>query len=97
VGLAEDALREAFGPGWVIRVQAPIALDDESEPEPDVAVVPGARRDYRQGHPQGPVLAVEVAESSLAADRSIKGSLYARGDRRLLDRESRRRGRGGVP
>jgi len=78
VGLAEDALREAFGRGWVVRVQAPIALDDESEPEPDVAVVPGTRRDYRQGHPQRPVLAVEVADSSLVGDRTIKASLYAR-------------------
>ncbi|MGH7335762.1 MAG: Uma2 family endonuclease [Candidatus Rokuibacteriota bacterium] len=78
VGLAEDALREAFGRGWVVRVEAPIALDDESEPEPDVAVVPGTRRDYRQGHPQRPVLIVEVADTSLVADRTFKGSLYAR-------------------
>lgn len=78
VGLAEDALRAAFGRGWVVRGQSPIALDDESEPEPDVAVVPGTRRDYREGHPQRPVLAVEVADSSLIADRQIKGSLYAR-------------------
>jgi Uma2 family endonuclease len=78
VGLAEDALREAFGSGWVVRVQAPIALDEESEPEPDVAVVPGTRRDYRAGHPQRPALTVEVADTSLVADRKIKGSLYAR-------------------
>jgi Uma2 family endonuclease len=78
VGLAEDVLREAFGRGWVVRVQAPIALDAESEPEPDIAVVPGTRRDYGQAHPQRPVLAVEVADSSLVGDRMIKGSLYAR-------------------
>jgi Uma2 family endonuclease len=78
VGLAEDALRAVFAGGWVVRVQAPIALDDESEPEPDVAVVPGTRRDYRESHPRRPVLALEVAESSLAGDRTIKGSLYAR-------------------
>jgi Uma2 family endonuclease len=78
VGLAEDALRAVFGHGWVVRGQAPIALDDESEPEPDVAVVPGTRRDYREGHPRRPALVVEIAESSLAADRAIKGSLYAR-------------------
>jgi len=78
VGLAEDALRAAFGSGWVVRGQSPIALDYESEPEPDVAVVPGTRRDYREGHPQRPVLIVEIADSSLVADRQIKGSLYAR-------------------
>lgn len=78
VGLAEDALRAAFGSGWVVRVGSPIALDDESEPEPDVAVVPGQRRDYREAHPTRPVLVVEVAETSLALDRDHKGSLYAR-------------------
>jgi len=78
VGLVEDALRTAFGAGWVVRGQDPIAPDDESEPEPDVAVVPGTRRDYRDAHPARPVLVVEVAESSLAFDREQKGSLYAR-------------------
>jgi Uma2 family endonuclease len=78
VGLVEDILRAIFGPGWVVRGQDPIAPDDESEPEPDVAVVPGARRDYRDAHPTRPVLVVEVAESSLSFDREWKGSLYAR-------------------
>ena len=61
-----------------MRSQGPIALDDESEPEPDVAVAPGNRRDYSRAHPSRPVLVVEVAESSLAFDRDYKGSLYAR-------------------
>jgi Uma2 family endonuclease len=77
-GLAEDALRAAFGSGWVVRVQMPVALDDESEPEPDVAVCAGRPRDYLAGHPTRPVLVVEVAEASLAFDREHKGSLYAR-------------------
>src|SRR5262250_124026 len=54
--LAADALRAAFGVGWSVRVQLPIALDDESEPEPDVAVVRGAPRDYLREHPSAPVL-----------------------------------------
>jgi len=33
VGLAEESLRACFGPGWVVRVRMPIALDDDSEPE----------------------------------------------------------------
>ncbi len=72
------ALEHAFGAGWYVRTQAPISLDDESEPEPDVAVVPGSQRDYGPYHPARPVLTVEVAESSLAMDRQHKGSLYAR-------------------
>src|SRR5437667_5768041 len=78
IGLIEDALRATLGPGWLVRSQGPIALDDESEPEPDVAVVPGGRRDYSRQHPSRPVLVVEVSESSLRLDREHKGSLYAR-------------------
>jgi Uma2 family endonuclease len=78
IGLTADALRTAFGPGWVVRQQDPVALDDESEPEPDVIVVPGRIRDYRHAHPARPSLIVEVADSSISFDRRYKGSLYAR-------------------
>jgi Uma2 family endonuclease len=78
VGLTADALRLAFGDGWVVRIQDALALDDESEPEPDVVVVPGQRRDYRDAHPETTALLVEIALSSLAFDRHHKGSLYAR-------------------
>jgi len=78
IGLVEDALARALGPGWLVRAQGPLALDDESEPEPDVAAVPGGVRDYGREHPARPALIVEVAESSLALDRAHKGSLYAR-------------------
>ena len=78
IRLVEEALRRGFGPGWEVRGQLPVALDDESEPEPDVSVVPGGPRDYLDAHPSRPVLVVEVAETSLALDRGHKGSLYAR-------------------
>ena len=76
--LAAEALRAAFGAGWSVRVQLPLALDDESEPEPDVAVVRGAPRDYLREHPSAPALVVEVAHDSLRADRILKARLYAR-------------------
>lgn len=78
IALTVEALRAAFGPGWLVRVQDPVALDDESEPEPDVVVVPGRPRDYLFEHPVRPAVLVEVAESSLDFDRGHKGSLYAR-------------------
>ena len=78
IGLAEEALRRAFGAGWLIRPQGPIALDEQSEPEPDIAVARGSLRDYSREHPARPVLVVEVAVSSLSLDRNHKGSLYAR-------------------
>lgn len=78
VSVVARALGHAFGPEWYVMVQLPIALDAESEPEPDVAVATGHPRDYRSGHPSRPVLVVEVAEFSLDFDRRHKGSLYAR-------------------
>jgi len=78
ISAADYAVRAALPPGWLVRVQLPIGLDDESEPEPDLAVVPGRPGDYRAAHPERPALVVEVAESSLDFDRQHKGSLYAR-------------------
>jgi Uma2 family endonuclease len=78
IGLVEDALRAALPPGWLVRSQGPIELDDESEPEPDIAVTRGDRRSYSRHHPSRPSLVVEVAESCLTFDREHKGSLYAR-------------------
>lgn len=78
VGLVRSALEKAFGRAYHVREEKPIALDDQSEPEPDVVVVPGTPRDYLDAHPSRPVLLVEVAETSLAIDRLRKGSLYAR-------------------
>jgi Uma2 family endonuclease len=71
-------LEAVFGVGWHARTQGPIGLDADSEPEPDVAIVAGSPDDYSRAHPSRPVLTVEVADSSLAADREHKGSLYAR-------------------
>jgi Uma2 family endonuclease len=72
------AARRALGDAWQIDSQLPIALDEDSEPEPDVAVVPRDRELYRDAHPSRAVLIVEVAESSYRIDRHYKGSLYAR-------------------
>lgn len=78
ISLVQRVLTSALGPGWYVRVQMPVALDELSEPEPDVSVVPGHPRDYRDAHPERPALIVEVAQSRLRFDRRQKGSLYAR-------------------
>jgi Uma2 family endonuclease len=72
------ALRRALGDAWQIDSQLPVALDEDSEPEPDVAVVPRDPDAYLHAHPSRPVLIVEVAESSYRIDREYKASLYAR-------------------
>jgi Uma2 family endonuclease len=78
IDLVAAVLRTAFGPGWLVRAQAPMAADRWSEPEPDVYVVPGAPRDYLPEHPTRPALVVEVAQSSLRLDRTRKAAIYAR-------------------
>jgi Uma2 family endonuclease len=58
----------------VVDNQAPIYLPD-SEPEPDFAIVGSDDIDASNDAPV--LLIVEIAESSLATDRSIKLELYA--------------------
>ncbi len=58
-----------------VRVQLPLALGEDSEPEPDLAVVPPGA--YKREHPSCALVVVEVADSSLAQDRREKGALYA--------------------
>jgi Uma2 family endonuclease len=78
VRLVEDALRRVFGQGYDVRSQFPLAMDNLSEPEPDIAVVTGGPRDYRDAHPGTALLVVEVSDSSLGFDRTRKLALYAR-------------------
>lgn len=61
-----------------IRVQAPLAVSDRSEPEPDLALV--RNRDYGDQHPTDALLVVEVAATSIAIDRDVKAALYAAAD-----------------
>ena len=78
VTLLAEALRGVFAAGYTVRIQMPLALDERSEPEPDIAIVPGSPRDYRDAHPSRAVLVVEVADVSLAYDRTRKLAAYAR-------------------
>lgn len=77
IELVVDALRAVFGRGWRIRVQLPLGLDPDSEPEPDVVVLRGVPRDSGD-HPSTAELVVEIADSSLRYDRLIKGRVFAR-------------------
>jgi hypothetical protein len=63
----------------VVAVQVPVQLDDLTQPEPDFAVLKPRSNDYRLATPRTDevVLIVEVADSSLAYDCTVKRSLYA--------------------
>ena len=63
-----------------LRVQSPISIAEiESEPEPDLVIVRdlGAVHAERHPYPTEVLLLVEVADTSLAHDRSHKGTIYA--------------------
>ncbi len=77
-GMVMEALQAAFGPGFFVRVQFPLALDQDSMPEPDVAVVRGSPREHLRAQPSEALLLVEVSDSSLAHDRGRKMIAYAR-------------------
>jgi hypothetical protein len=64
---------------WHWRSQSAITTD-VSEPEPDMAIVRGAERDYMQHHPRprDTGLVIEVSDTTLLSDRQLKGPLYAR-------------------
>lgn len=83
-----------YGPGVTARSHSPLALGDESLPEPDVAVVHGPSDRHFDRHPSGleAILVVEISETSRRRDRD-KAALYARGGVPvywLLDLEERR-------
>ena len=74
----QDILKGILPDGWFVNIQGPIVLED-SEPEPDAVVVRGGRRDYlsQKPRPQDIALIIEVADSTLQLDRSVKKRLFA--------------------
>lgn len=76
VKLLNQAIRRA--PVYV-QSQLPITLPDNSEPEPDVAVIAGDELDDADRHPSPPtiLLVIEVADASLLWDRTRKLEVYA--------------------
>jgi Uma2 family endonuclease len=63
----------------MVSVQNPVVLSDDTEPEPDLAVLRRRVPPYKDAEPttEDVLLLIEVAESSLAYDRSTKLRLYA--------------------
>jgi Uma2 family endonuclease len=77
--LTQKALEQIVPAGWYVDSQEPITLED-SEPEPDVMIVRGDTRDYRDRHPSGQdvALVAEVSDATLERDRETKRQIYAR-------------------
>lgn len=65
--------------GCHLRIQSPVTIEPDHEPEPDVMIVRGRVAEYADRHP-GPAdvtCAIEVSESSLHRDLGLKLRIYA--------------------
>ena len=64
----------------IVRVQLPITLPPDSEPEPEIAIVRlELRKDFdRHPQPEDVLFLAEVADSTLNGDRTRKAKLYAK-------------------
>ncbi len=60
-------------------VQNPIVLDDYSQPQPDLTLLRPRADAYEGGHPRPTdvLLLIEVADTTLESDRTVKIPLYA--------------------
>jgi Uma2 family endonuclease len=68
-----------IAPSILISVQDPIELGPRSEPQPDLALLRFQADFYQSAHPQAEdvYLLVEVADTTLEYDRTIKAPMYA--------------------
>jgi Uma2 family endonuclease len=79
VGFVADALAVVFAIGYHLNVQQPFSVPGAvpgSEPQPDVAAIPGSRR-TATAHPTRAALLVEVTDATLSFDTTTKAELYA--------------------
>ena len=80
--LCGKALARVIPPGWHLRPDKPVRLPPDGEPEPDQCVVRGEERDFSARHPGADDvgLLVEIADTSLAADRMMARTFGAGGN-----------------
>jgi Uma2 family endonuclease len=65
--------------GWHVTKDDDVLVSEHDKPQPDLAVVRGSPRDYRDKYATRDkiALAVEISESTLASDQSLKMPRYA--------------------
>ncbi len=73
-------MTQAVGERAIVAAQDPVLLDENSEPQPDIALLRSREDFYANAHPdpKDVLLIIEVADSSLRYDREVKIPLYAR-------------------
>ncbi len=73
-------LTEQLGRSVIVNVQNPVRLHEETEPQPDIALLKPRADFYSESHPtpDDVLLIAEVADTSIDYDRNVKVHLYAR-------------------
>jgi Uma2 family endonuclease len=73
-------LFKLLGDRAYIRTQLPVTLGNDSEPEPDIAVVRLDENEYSFRHPESPdiYLLIEVADWTNSKDRKQKARIYGK-------------------
>ena len=76
---AGEYLIRLLGDRAMIRISKPIILPNDSEPEPDIAIVQRLGREYLQHHPypENIFWLIEYSDSSLDKDLETKSKVYA--------------------
>lgn len=79
VNTLAELLHEALGRSVIISVQNPVQLNNQSEPEPDIAILKRSSGRYADRIPTADdaMLLIEVADTTLAYDRDVKLAIYA--------------------
>jgi Uma2 family endonuclease len=76
VRMLADWLHSHLPPGFIVQCQLPLTTE-RSEPEPDLSIIRGVHKDFRNRHPSGREcrLVIEVADTSVDRDRA-KAAIY---------------------
>jgi Uma2 family endonuclease len=72
-----ELMRLTFGTGWRVRGQLPLVLGQDTDPLPDLAVLPGNSLNPVRAHPTTAALVIEVSDTTLTYDVTEKAELYA--------------------
>ena len=75
----DDLFHDLLGKSVFVSTQSPVRLPDNSEPQPDVALLRRAERAYEQQHPvvADIYLLIEVSDTTYDSDREVKLPVYA--------------------
>ena len=75
--LLTHELPKLVGSNYCVLIQGPLEASAYSQPMPDGMILRGAPRDFKDSLPSNAVLVIEVADSSLHFDRTVKAKLYS--------------------